>query len=83
MQDSGISSAKYTPDAKGGGIGRTMGTYLDPALTWDDLAWIRSMIPKEVGLGVKGIQTAADALKAAELGCNIIWLSNHGGRSLE
>ncbi|ELU45698.1 vacuolar assembling protein VPS41 [Rhizoctonia solani AG-1 IA] len=55
--DSGISSATYKPDAKGGGIGRTMGGYLDPALTWADIAWLRGLVPGWMKLGVKGVQT--------------------------
>ncbi|CAE6473467.1 unnamed protein product [Rhizoctonia solani] len=81
--DSGISSATYKPDAKGGGIGRTMGGYLDPALTWADLAWLRGLVPGWMKLGVKGVQTVEDALLAYELGCDVIWLSNHGGRALD
>ncbi|KAF8607793.1 putative cytochrome b2, mitochondrial precursor [Ceratobasidium sp. AG-I] len=81
--DSAMSSATYKPDAKGGGIGRTMGTYLDPALTWADLAWLRGLIPSWMKLGVKGVQSAEDALLAYDLGCDVIWLSNHGGRALD
>ncbi|KAF8709023.1 Vacuolar assembling protein VPS41, partial [Rhizoctonia solani] len=81
--DSGISSATYKPDAKGGGIGRTMGGYLDPALTWADIAWLRGLVPGWMKLGVKGVQTVEDALLAYELGCDVIWLSNHGGRALD
>lgn len=62
-QDSAMSSATYKPDAKGGGIGRTMGTYLDPALTWADLAWLRGLIPAWMKLGVKGVQSAEVSLK--------------------
>ncbi|KAL5636762.1 hypothetical protein ACGC1H_000661 [Rhizoctonia solani] len=81
--DSGISSATYKPDAKGGGIGRTMGSYLDPALTWADLAWLRGLVPGWMKLGVKGVQSVEDALLAYDLGCDVIWLSNHGGRALD
>ncbi|EUC62356.1 L-lactate dehydrogenase (cytochrome) [Rhizoctonia solani AG-3 Rhs1AP] len=78
-----ISSATYKADAKGGGIGRTMGSYLDPALTWADLAWLRGLVPGWIKLGVKGVQTVEDALLAYDLGCDVIWLSNHGGRALD
>ncbi|KAG8782575.1 hypothetical protein FRC12_020635 [Ceratobasidium sp. 428] len=81
--DSGISSATYKADAKGGGIGRTMGTYLDPALTWADIAWLRGMIPAWMKVGVKGVQTVEDAILAYEYGADVIWLSNHGGRALD
>ncbi|KAG8742249.1 hypothetical protein FRC10_001736 [Ceratobasidium sp. 414] len=88
--DSGISSATYKADAKGGGIGRTMGTYLDPALTWADIAWLRGMIPSWMKVGVKGVQTvepsepdSQDAMLAYNYGVDVIWLSNHGGRALD
>ncbi|QRW01980.1 FMN-dependent alpha-hydroxy acid dehydrogenase [Ceratobasidium sp. AG-Ba] len=81
--DSGISSATYKADAKGGGIGRTMGTYLDDALTWADIAWLRGMIPSWMKVGVKGVQTVEDAVLAYDYGVDVIWLSNHGGRALD
>lgn len=34
-------------------------------------------------IGVKGIQSASDALLAISHGARIIWLSNHGGRGLD
>jgi isopentenyl diphosphate isomerase/L-lactate dehydrogenase-like FMN-dependent dehydrogenase len=54
----------------------------DPALTWDDLAWIRRAAP---GLPVlaKGIMTGADARVAVEHGIDGIVVSNHGGRQLD
>ncbi|CAE6503647.1 unnamed protein product [Rhizoctonia solani] len=79
----GISSATYKADAKGGGIGRTMGSFLDPALVWADLAWLRGLVPAWMKLGVKGVQSVEDALLAYDLGCDVIWLSNHGGRALD
>lgn len=50
-------------------------------LTWDDVAWLRSIL--RVPLGVKGIMTAEDAKLAVEAGVKIIWISNHGGRQLD
>ncbi|KAG8679325.1 hypothetical protein FRC08_017047 [Ceratobasidium sp. 394] len=60
-----------------------MGTYLDPALTWADIAWLRGMIPSWMKVGVKGVQTAEDAVLAYDYGVDVIWLSNHGGRALD
>ncbi|MGH2428074.1 MAG: alpha-hydroxy acid oxidase [Candidatus Limnocylindria bacterium] len=48
---------------------------------WDDLAWLRSVCP--VPLLVKGVLRADDALRAVGLGCDGIWVSNHGGRQLD
>jgi 4-hydroxymandelate oxidase len=50
-------------------------------LTWDDVAWLRSIL--RVPLGIKGILTAEDAKLAVEAGVKIIWVSNHGGRQLD
>ncbi len=53
----------------------------DPALSWDDIAWLRSVWDGKVV--VKGIQCVADAEIAAGLGVDAIALSNHGGRQLD
>ncbi|MBI3303690.1 MAG: alpha-hydroxy-acid oxidizing protein [Deltaproteobacteria bacterium] len=50
-------------------------------LTWDDVAWLRSIL--SVPLGLKGILTAEDARLAVEAGVQIVWVSNHGGRQLD
>lgn len=76
-----ISGAVAHNDKKGGGLGRVMGKYIDSTLSWDDLPWLRRV--SDVPIVLKGIQTAADARKAAEHGVEGILLSNHGGRSLD
>jgi 4-hydroxymandelate oxidase len=53
----------------------------DPAITWDDLAWIRERAP--LPLLVKGIMTAEDAVLALKHGADGIVVSNHGGRQLD
>jgi L-lactate dehydrogenase (cytochrome) len=53
----------------------------DPNLSWDDVAWFRSLW--DGPLIVKGIQSVADAVLAAEHGVEAIALSNHGGRQLD
>jgi L-lactate dehydrogenase (cytochrome) len=53
----------------------------DPALVWDDLEWMRSVWSGPIV--VKGIQTVADAVLAADHGVEAIALSNHGGRQLD
>ena len=50
-------------------------------LTWDDVAWLKSIL--SVPLGLKGILTPEDAKLAVEVGAEIIWVSNHGGRQLD
>ena len=62
-------------------MGRLMGSYVDATLTWRDLGWLRSCT--DLPIVLKGIQTAADARMAMEVGVEGIVLSNHGGRSLD
>src|SRR5690606_11155478 len=52
-----------------------------PTITWDDIAWLRSLWDRK--LIVKGILSTADAERAAQLGCDGIVLTNHGGRQLD
>jgi L-lactate dehydrogenase (cytochrome) len=56
-------------------------TQFDPALAWDDVDWLRSVW--DGPLVLKGVQTVADAVLAAERGVEAIALSNHGGRQLD
>jgi L-lactate dehydrogenase (cytochrome) len=53
----------------------------DPNLSWSDVEWLRSVWAGP--LVIKGIQTVADALLAADAGAEAIALSNHGGRQLD
>jgi glycolate oxidase len=50
-------------------------------LDWQKLEWIRSLTPMPVLL--KGVQTAEDAELAVQLGIEVIWVSNHGGRQID
>jgi (S)-mandelate dehydrogenase len=50
-------------------------------ITWDDIAWIRNFWPRK--LLIKGVLSLSDAQRAADLGCDGIFLSNHGGRQLD
>lgn len=78
---SGISGGKIATDKKGGGIGRSVGGFIDPKLSWKDIAWLRAHT--KLPLGLKGVQSVEDAVKAAEMGIEAIYLSNHGGRALD
>lgn len=49
--------------------------------TWTDLDWLRANWRGP--LVVKGIITAADALRAVEAGADAVIVSNHGGRQLD
>ncbi|MEU9124914.1 alpha-hydroxy acid oxidase [Streptomyces sp. NPDC048506] len=53
----------------------------DAAFTWEDLAWVRSLTA--LPLVLKGVLTAEDARRAAELGVAGLIVSTHGGRQLD
>lgn len=52
-------------------------------LDWDDLDWIRTAWGGIGPVALKGIQTAEDAKRAADIGIDGIYLSNHGGRQID
>jgi L-lactate dehydrogenase (cytochrome) len=58
-----------------------MARQFDPALSWDDVEWLRSIWAGPIVL--KGVQTVADAKQAVAAGVEGIGLSNHGGRQLD
>ncbi len=49
--------------------------------TWDELEWIRSRWSGP--LAIKGIMHADDAKRAISIGCDVVFVSNHGGRQLD
>ena len=62
-------------------IGRYFTEMLDPAMTWDDVA---RMVEEWNGrFCLKGVMSAGDARRAADIGCTGIIVSNHGGRQLD
>ncbi len=68
-------------DKKGGGYGRIMGSFIDPSLNWDDIAWLRAQT--HLPLVLKGVMNASDVRLACEHGLEGVMLSNHGGRNLD
>ncbi|MBE9057137.1 alpha-hydroxy acid oxidase [Sphaerospermopsis sp. LEGE 08334] len=54
---------------------------INPALTWQDLEWLKSLSP--LPLVLKGILRGDDAVRAVEYGAQGIVVSNHGGRQLD
>jgi L-lactate dehydrogenase (cytochrome) len=53
----------------------------DPALSWKDVDWIRSIWPGKLIL--KGVLDVEDAKLAAKSGATALVVSNHGGRQLD
>jgi 4-hydroxymandelate oxidase len=69
------------PEAPGSSLFHYFASQLDPAVTWDDVAWLRSLSP--MPLLLKGVATAEDARVAEEAGVDGLVVSNHGGRQLD
>lgn len=63
------------------GAARAISAFIDPSLSWKDLAWFKSVTKLPILL--KGVQCWEDAVMAVEAGMQGVVLSNHGGRQLE
>jgi (S)-mandelate dehydrogenase len=75
----GLSRANHS--SKAGALASSVGRNYDPGFNWNDLAVIRAAWPGK--LIVKGIMHPDDARAAADLGCDALVVSNHGGRQLD
>jgi L-lactate dehydrogenase (cytochrome) len=68
-----------------GGGATSIGDYftnmLDPSMSWKDVAEIVRQWDGQFCL--KGVMSAEDARRAADIGCSGIVVSNHGGRQLD
>jgi L-lactate dehydrogenase (cytochrome) len=53
----------------------------DPALSWKDVEWIKSIWPRK--LIIKGILDVEDARTVVKAGADALIVSNHGGRQLD
>ena len=78
-----IGPVNFRPPS-GAGAGDVMGTInnlFDRTMTWKDAEWMAN----EWGgpFAVKGIATAGDAMRAADHGASVVWISNHGGRQID
>ncbi len=58
-----------------------VGRQFDPGISWRDVEWLRGQWNGPIVL--KGIQSVADAIIAADEGIEALALSNHGGRQLD
>ena len=64
-----------------GGIIQYLNAQIDRSVTWKDAEW---MIKEWGGpFAIKGVMTAADAKRAADIGATAVMVSNHGGRQLD
>lgn len=62
-------------------VQKFVGIYSNPALTWEDLKFLKTITRLPVLL--KGILHPDDARKAIDYGANGIIVSNHGGRQVD
>jgi L-lactate dehydrogenase (cytochrome) len=53
----------------------------DPTVTWEDIAWLRSIWKGKIL--IKGVLEADDARAAVDTGADGVIVSNHGGRQLD
>uniref|UniRef100_L2FT11 Mitochondrial cytochrome n=1 Tax=Colletotrichum fructicola (strain Nara gc5) TaxID=1213859 RepID=L2FT11_COLFN len=63
------------------GAARAISSFIDPALSWKDIPWFKSITNMPIIL--KGVQRVEDVIKAIEAGVQGVVLSNHGGRQLD
>lgn len=63
------------------GAARAISSFIDPALSWKDIPWFKSITKMPIIL--KGVQRVEDVLQAVEAGVQGVVLSNHGGRQLD
>ena len=73
--------AAFFPKKGTAALSEWMGSQLDSALTWKDVAWLRERWPGKLIL--KGILDAEDARQALDTGADAVVVSNHGGRQLD
>lgn len=64
-----------------GGMAARVHDLMDQSLTWDAVAWLRSI--SRLPIVLKGIVRADDARRALDAGVDAIVVSNHGGRQLD
>ena len=58
------------------------GDFIEQArMTWDTVAHIKDKF--DIPLIVKGVGVAEDAARCAEMGVDVVYVSNHGGRQLD
>jgi lactate 2-monooxygenase len=65
----------------GAATGHFLGIQANPALSWDDLEWLRAQT--SLPILIKGIQHPEDAREAVKRGIDGIVVSNHGGRQVD
>jgi isopentenyl diphosphate isomerase/L-lactate dehydrogenase-like FMN-dependent dehydrogenase len=83
LQDPVFRAALDKPPEEdlGAATGHYLSIYVNPSLTWDDLAWLkeRTSLP----ILIKGVLHPDDAREALARGAAGVIVSNHGGRQVD
>jgi isopentenyl diphosphate isomerase/L-lactate dehydrogenase-like FMN-dependent dehydrogenase len=72
---------KTPEEDQGAAVLKFVGLFNNPALTWDDIAFLRDHT--RLPLVLKGIQHPDDVRRAADIGVDGVVCSNHGGRQVD
>jgi lactate 2-monooxygenase len=76
-----VFTAGLPEDDPQAAVGRFVTVFSNPAITWDDLTWLRGQT--DLPIVLKGILHPDDARRAAEAGVDGVIVSNHGGRQVD
>ena len=68
-------------ESTGGTVADMVNRVFDPALTMDDVDWLRGVWAGK--LVIKGVQNVDDSVRVVDAGADAVVLSNHGGRQLD
>ncbi|MGW7276661.1 alpha-hydroxy acid oxidase [Streptomyces sp. NPDC054864] len=79
--DQGARSRAHRKSAHGSAVAAHTADAFAPAVTWQDVAWLRDRT--NLPLIIKGVLHPEDAVRAAEAGAAAVVVSNHGGRQLD
>jgi isopentenyl diphosphate isomerase/L-lactate dehydrogenase-like FMN-dependent dehydrogenase len=79
--DPPITSSALPELGQGLPLAEAIKAMFNPSQSWEDLEWVRERW--DGPLLLKGVMRGEDALRAVELGCDGIVVSNHGGRQLD
>jgi 4-hydroxymandelate oxidase len=77
----GVGQGAVAGSPEGSGLSSYVSSYIDPAISWRDVEWLRSIT--KLPLLIKGIVRADDARRAVDAGARGVIVSNHGGRQLD
>ncbi len=70
---------RHTP-ASGSTVSASSFKY-QAGMSWETVAHIKNTF--DIPLFIKGVNVAEDASRCVEMGVDVVWLSNHGGRQLD